>query len=54
MSRPLIAIVGLIYVLVSIDSATKGNVGLSIMYARGQPEAPPHSFSLTAGSSVAA
>jgi hypothetical protein len=33
MSRPLIAIVGLIYVLVSIDSAFKGNVGLSIMYA---------------------
>jgi hypothetical protein len=33
MSRPLIAIVGLIYVLVSIDSAIKGSVGLSIMYA---------------------
>ena len=40
MSRPLIAIVGLIYVLVSIDSGLKGNVGLSratsislIMYA---------------------
>src|SRR5580693_7778203 len=33
MSRPLIAIVGLIYVLVSIDSGIKGNVGLSIMYA---------------------
>jgi hypothetical protein len=33
MSRPLIAIVGLIYVLVSIDNGIKGNVGLSIMYA---------------------
>lgn len=33
MSRTLIVIVGLIYAYIAVETGTKGNIGLSIMYA---------------------
>jgi hypothetical protein len=32
MSRPLIALVGLIYAYVAVDVGIKGNLGMAIMY----------------------